>query len=232
MDEIIKNYNPNELSFENIWLLFKETDKKFKETDKKIKETDKKFKDALKEIFANVDKQLSENAEQMRETDRMIKDLLESNKMFANFKNNIADTAEKFFIDAFSKRIKENPVRIKNFIFDDIFTNHHIGKKSKKREFDIVLINDKAKILAIIEIKTKLHENNFRLVEKVKEYIKEDRLFYDYDYIFGFASFNIPQECELLAKKKGIFLVKPNIQRTALNTEFLEQFEPKLNTIK
>ena len=46
--------NQDQLSFENIWLLFKETEKRFQETDRllseKFKETDKKIKD-LAELF-------------------------------------------------------------------------------------------------------------------------------------------------------------------------------------
>jgi hypothetical protein len=44
------------LTFEDVWAMFQETDKKFKETDKKFKETDKKFQETAREI-----KELSKN---------------------------------------------------------------------------------------------------------------------------------------------------------------------------
>jgi hypothetical protein len=40
------------LSFEKVWLMFQETDKKFKETDKKFQETDKKI-NALERLFTS-----------------------------------------------------------------------------------------------------------------------------------------------------------------------------------
>ena len=43
------------LSFEKVWLMFQETDKRFKETDKKFKETDK----ILTEKFQETDKKLN-----------------------------------------------------------------------------------------------------------------------------------------------------------------------------
>ncbi|RLD52698.1 MAG: hypothetical protein DRJ05_17210, partial [Bacteroidetes bacterium] len=45
------------LSFEKVWLMFKETDKKFQETDKQFKETDKKFQETDKQ-FKETDKKL------------------------------------------------------------------------------------------------------------------------------------------------------------------------------
>ncbi len=40
------------LSFEQVWLMFKETDKKFQETDKQLRETDKKIKE-LSNLFTS-----------------------------------------------------------------------------------------------------------------------------------------------------------------------------------
>ncbi|QXO94373.1 hypothetical protein KSK55_13735 [Methanospirillum purgamenti] len=38
------------LSFEKVWLMFQETDKKFQETDKKFQDTDRKFKETDKKL--------------------------------------------------------------------------------------------------------------------------------------------------------------------------------------
>lgn len=45
-----QNSHDGPLSFEKVWLMFQETDKKFKETDKKFQETDKKFKETDKKL--------------------------------------------------------------------------------------------------------------------------------------------------------------------------------------
>ncbi|MCX6156095.1 MAG: YraN family protein [Candidatus Kapabacteria bacterium] len=42
--------NTNDLSFEKVWLMFQETDKKFLDTDKKFLDTDKKFLDTDKKL--------------------------------------------------------------------------------------------------------------------------------------------------------------------------------------
>lgn len=47
-----QNSHDGPLSFEKVWLMFQETDKKFKETDKKFQETDKKL-NQLERLFAS-----------------------------------------------------------------------------------------------------------------------------------------------------------------------------------
>ena len=46
-----KQITPNqELTFEKVWLMFQETDKKFKDTDRKFQETDRKFQEVQNEL--------------------------------------------------------------------------------------------------------------------------------------------------------------------------------------
>ncbi|PWR76172.1 hypothetical protein ACKUB1_07280 [Methanospirillum stamsii] len=47
-----QNSHDGPLSFEKVWLMFQETDKKFKETDKKFQETDKKL-NQLERLFTS-----------------------------------------------------------------------------------------------------------------------------------------------------------------------------------
>ncbi|MDR1949310.1 MAG: hypothetical protein LBQ38_07960 [Spirochaetaceae bacterium] len=55
------------LTFEDVWVMFQETDRKFQETDRKFQETDKKMQET--------DRQLKETGRQLQETDRMIKEM-------------------------------------------------------------------------------------------------------------------------------------------------------------
>ncbi len=212
--DFLDKYNPKDLTFEKTWAMFQETDKKFKETDKKFQETDKKFK----------------NTDKMLETlGNKIDKLFESTKRLDNFVNNVADTAEYFFYEAINGVLeKYNCLQINGFCFDEIKKNYFIGKKKKRKEVDILLIDSEKKVLAIIEVKTKLHRKYFEVVEKIKEYLAEDGLLVGYRYIYGFASFNIPQECEELAQELGVFLLKPTLNRTTIEREYLQKFEPKV----
>jgi hypothetical protein len=84
------------LTFEKVWAMFQETDKKFQETDKKFQETDKKFQESraeydrkfqesraehelmmadIKKIQRETARIFKENGEQLKEADRIITDL-------------------------------------------------------------------------------------------------------------------------------------------------------------
>ncbi|MBN3035587.1 MAG: hypothetical protein JW861_08365 [Bacteroidales bacterium] len=55
------------LTFETVWQLFCETDRKFQETDRQFKETDRRFKET--------DRQFKETDMQFKETDRKLREL-------------------------------------------------------------------------------------------------------------------------------------------------------------
>ena len=101
MDEILKNYKPEGLSFEKVWLLFKETDKKikqaFEELAESMKETDERFK---------------ETDVKFKETDKKLESLIKSNQRFSNFINNYADTTEIMFYEQYNNLLKTFSVHL------------------------------------------------------------------------------------------------------------------------
>ena len=203
-EEILKNYNPQDLTFEKVWLLFQETDKKFQETDKKIKDTND-------ELGKKIDK------------------LFEITKRHSNFVNNFAETTEQFFISAFESVLnKDGKIEINGYVFDDMKSNYIIGKKKRKKEIDILLINSEERLLGIIEVKTKLHPDNLDIADKLREYIDYDYAFSGYNFILGFATFNASNDVIEECRKRGIFLVFPNYDKTSLDLESLKKVNPKL----
>jgi hypothetical protein len=71
-------------SFEQVWLLFQETNRQFKESEKllteKFQETNRQFKESekfLTEKFQETDRQFKETGKQFKETDKKIKELSE-----------------------------------------------------------------------------------------------------------------------------------------------------------
>ncbi len=203
MDDILKNYNAEELSFEKVWLLFKETDKK------------------IKQAFEEV-------AQSMKETDKKLESLIKSNQRFSNFINNYADTTEILFYESLEDLVRKGKLRIFDYSFNDIKKNYEIGKLKKHKEVDILLIDDEKKVLGIVEVKTKLHRKNFEDIDKIKEYLQYDRAFSAYQYIYGFASLNINSECEEYAKEYGSFLIKPTNDESSIQLEYLQQFNPRV----
>jgi len=164
--------------------LFAETDKKFKETDEKFKETDKK-----------IDK------------------LLKSMEQFHNFTTNISQTVESLFYRALLKELEENEaITINGFTFYKVFKNATIGAKKAQKEVDIILADFNRKVMAVIEVKTKLHPNDVEQLENIKKFVKKDRVYRDYNVIWGFAAANIPDDMRDEILQKGYFLIEFNTE--------------------
>jgi hypothetical protein len=124
-------------TFEMVWQMFAETDKKFAETSEQMQETDKKFAETRKLIEEN-QKEIAELRIATKEVNAAVSGIGKSNGL----------VAEEMIYNALEKDMTFAGVE-----FDDIRPN--MGYKSKKlnlkAEFDIVLTN--GTMLAIIETK-------------------------------------------------------------------------------
>ncbi|WP_373838967.1 hypothetical protein [Methanospirillum sp.] len=68
--------NEGPLTFEKVWRMFKETDRKFQEAAERSKETDRMFKETDRK-FKETDRKFQETAERSKETDQKIKEAAE-----------------------------------------------------------------------------------------------------------------------------------------------------------
>ena len=128
------NINSNEsLSFEKVWAMFQETDKKFQETDKKFQE--------LREQMKETDRQMKETDRQMKETNRRIGEL--GNRFGELAEHLVApSTMEKFNEYGFNFTKRSENVEI----WDDSHTN-------LIAEVDIMLEN--GDVVIVVEVKSK-----------------------------------------------------------------------------
>ena len=100
------------LTFEKVWAMFQETDRKMEETTRKMEETDRLIK---------------ENALQMKETDRIIGDL----------GNRFGELAEHLVAPSIKEKF-----RALNFYFDHISHDHEISDNGRTlAEVDILMEN-------------------------------------------------------------------------------------------
>ncbi len=166
------------VSFEDIKLLFRETDKKFQDTERIIKESSRE-----------TEKMFQENAKEIKE----LKDMI-----FGIGYNN-GDVAEDFFYNGFSSTLQVGVVH-----YDYIARNSERRNKRIEGEYDIILVNTEK--LLVVEVKYKLHPNDVtKFVEKKLPNFKE--LFPEYkNYaVYGaVATFALPPDSYKLAVKYGL----------------------------
>ena len=113
------------LTFEKVWEMFQETDRKFQETDRKFQETDRKFQ---------------ETREQMKETDRRIGEL----------SNRFGELAEHLVAPSIKEKFNEL-----HFTFEQMSQNIEISDAEGRclAEIDVMLENGDTVIA--VEVKAK-----------------------------------------------------------------------------
>ncbi|MCX6153641.1 MAG: hypothetical protein NT007_05740, partial [Candidatus Kapabacteria bacterium] len=163
MQEILQNTEPP--SFDKVWLMFQESDKKFQETmnalDSKFKETDRKFQETMNAL----DSKFKETDRQMKETDRQMK---KSDKKL----NKLEDLFTSQWGRLMESLVRGDLVPILNNrgIPVNVTTQRtELYYNKRKYEFDIIAENGNE--IVVVEVKTTLRPRD------IKEFLDELKIF-------------------------------------------------------
>jgi hypothetical protein len=177
-----------ELTFNNVLFLFKETDKKFLETDKKFLETDKKFQDT--------DKKFQDTDKKFQDTDKKL------NKLEYLFTSQWGKLIESLvegdlinLLNSWGIPVNDSSTRVKTFY------------NNRQYEFDIIAENGKE--IVVVEVKTTLRPEDVKeFVDEMKEF-KQIRPKYVDNTIYGAVAFlTSDSHADLMAQKSGLLTIK------------------------
>ena len=150
---------PKGLTFEKVWAMFQETDRKFQETDRKFQETDKKIQET--------DRIIKQTAFSLKEAEKLI---TKNGEQIGGLHNSFGEIAEHLVAPGVAKRFNEL-----GFHFDAISPGgiKIVDEKMKvKTEVDLLLENGDT--IIAIEVKTRVNqkdiEHHIRRLEILKEY--------------------------------------------------------------
>jgi len=202
-----KSSTDGPLTFEKVWFMFQETDKKFQETDRllteKFQETDKKFQET--------DRLLTEK---FRETDKKLNQL---ERLFTSQWGKLVESlVEGDIITILNQR--------------GIQVTDTLKRRSGRRdgidyEFDIIAINGSE--IVIVEVKTTLRpediKNFLKKLKQAKNWMPE----YSDKKVYGAVAFiSEDSGTAALAEKNGLFVIRATGDSAAIvNTK---DFVPKV----
>jgi len=195
------------LSFEKVWLMFQETDKRFKETDEKFKETDK----ILTEKFQETDRLLTEK---FQETDKKL------NKLEQLFTSQWGKLVESLVEGDVIKILNERGIEVTDTL------RRRTGRRDGiDYEFDIIAINGTD--IVIIEVKTTLRPGDVRDFLKKLKQAKNWMPEYSDKNIYGAMAF-ISEDAgtAAMAEKKGLFVIRATGDSASIINQ--ENFQPKI----
>ena len=156
------------LTFEKVWAMFQETDKKFQETDRQFKETDKKFQEnakgyeELRQAIKETEQAIKETEQAIKETDRIVrrngkliaktdKQIAENGRQIGGLHRSFGQLAEHLVAPGIEKRFNEL-----GYHFGEIAPKGHKIKDKEGKiltEIDILLENGETVIA--VEVKAK-----------------------------------------------------------------------------
>jgi DNA-binding transcriptional MerR regulator len=206
------------VTLEEVWALFKETDRKFKETDLKFQETDRMLKEhaaqlkehaiQLKETERLLNEQTGklgnetarmskEHAAQLKETERLF------NKQMGKLSNRLGDFVEEMVKPSVIKVFRERGIEV-HVVTQRVQANN--PELDLAMEIDLLAINKNVCIL--IEVKSHLSIDDVN--EHLERMQKFKPLFPNYadSQVYGaVAGMVIPDDVAKYAYRKGFFVM-------------------------
>ncbi|MBF0450055.1 MAG: ATP-binding protein [Candidatus Magnetomorum sp.] len=209
---------------DQVWTLFKETERRFQETDQKFQETDRKFKETdrlLTEQFQKTDRLLTEQfqktdrllTEKFQETDRMFKEtaacIRESSKKTDQYLGKVREFDRNWgkLVESLVAPSMVGQFQKINMEIDGMTQRIMKRKNGKNFEIDILLTN--SHIVIPVEVKTKLN------VEAVNEHIEKHlipfKMFFP-EYrdrtVYGAVAYiHVEEGADRYAYKKGLYVL-------------------------
>ena len=190
------------LNFDQVWLMFQETDKQFKETDKQFKETKAQIKEN--------DRMLSKR---FKETDKKIKELS------ALFTSQWGKLIESLVEGDLIKLLNEHAIAVEKTL-----QRVKGNKDGQNYEFDIIAVNGHE--IVIVEVKTTLRVddvNDFHeKLWKAKRYLPE---YIDKKIYGGVAFITADGASDRMAEKLGFFVIRATGNSSSIINQ--KDFKPK-----
>jgi hypothetical protein len=138
------------LTFEKVWGMFQESDRKFAELREEIKETSQQMKETDRKM-QETDQQIKETGRQMKETDRRM----------GNLDNRFGELAEHLVLPGIKEKFREL-----NYTFEQVSKNIEITDSSRKFITEVDILLENGDTVMAVEVKVKPAQKD------IKEHIK------------------------------------------------------------
>jgi hypothetical protein len=207
------------LDFNQVWTMFKETDRQFKELREDMKETDRQFKE-LREDMKETDRRMQETDRHMKETDRRMK---ETDKKMGELGHRFGDLAEHMVAPSIKEKFNAL-----GFTFDKCSQHIDIADALDEysgAEIDILLENGDVAIA--VEVKARaLGKDVDRHLERMKVLRRwADRHNDKRKFLGAVAGAIMPEEVRRYAFKAGFYVIEQTGDTVCISTP--EGFKPR-----
>jgi hypothetical protein len=177
-------------AIDQIWAMFRETDRKFQETDRKFQETDRKFQET--------DRKLQETDRRLQDTDCKIREMSEA---VGQLGNRIGEFVEGLVKPAVVRLFRERGIEV-----HEVHRDVSASRDGLAAQVDLLVVDDE--VCVAVEVKSRLS------VDDVDEHLDRmgrfKRLFPSYASRRAHgavAAMVIPDNVATYAYRKGLFVI-------------------------
>ena len=207
----------------DVWMLFKETDKKFQDTERFIKDlsvsqkdTDRKFQDTDRK-FQDTERLIKDLSVSHKETERLV---MEVSRNVGDLNNRLGEFVEHKVRPAAVRLFQERGIDIHVVQY-----NVSANRNGEGVEIDLLVTNDKD--IVAIECKSKMSieyiVEHLERLEKIKRVIP----LYQHHRIMGaVAAMVLPDDVARYAYRKGLFVIAQDGIGLTLRND--DKFRPTL----
>jgi hypothetical protein len=170
------------LTFEDVWAMFQETDRKMQETDRKFQESDRRF----------------------QETERLMRESSEKlNREMGKLGNKLGSVVEHMIIPDIEKKFNEM-----GYSFENVSTNLKMKDPSGNTYAEVDIVLENGDYVMLIEVKTDLKTEHIKEHRRRMEVIrKAGRRWPDKKLLGAVSAAIVEKNVRDYAKKNGFFVI-------------------------
>ncbi|MDR2096581.1 MAG: hypothetical protein LBP76_13855 [Treponema sp.] len=201
------------LTFEQIWALFQETDRKMQETDRKMQETDRK----MQETDRKIQEMVEENRRISQETDRKIQETFDktnlildkrfkqTHKEIGALSNRVGEIVEHLMSPKLHKQFRSLGYR-----FENMSRDYEIYDSADRHLVEVDVFLENGDYALAVEVKSKPSQNDVDGHVKRLELLRgwADRRHDRRKFLGALAGAVIKAEVRDYAFKRGFFVIE------------------------
>ena len=216
-------------TLEDIWALFKETDRQFKETDRQFKETGLQFKETARRFqetdlkfketdlkFQETDRRFKETDLKFKETERIVK---ETSKQLGALGNRLGDFVQEMVRPAVVSLFRERGIDV-----HQVMRNVEAFNDQDAIEVDLLVVNQQQ----AVAVECKSHLNVEDINDHLERLAKFKGLFpqyQNYTLMGAVAGMVVPDDAARYAYRRGLYVLAQDGDSVSIRND--ARFLPK-----
>jgi hypothetical protein len=203
------------LTAEDIWKLFRETDRRFQETDRKFQETDREIKETAREV-RETSREVKETSREVKETARLVRELRTE---LGRLGGRLGEFVEEMIAPDVVRLFQEWQIPV-----HEVHRRVEAERGELEMEVDLLVVNDEA--VVAVEVKSKLSSSDVTdFVERMGRFKQAFPAYRNARVMGACAAMVLPKDVARFVYRQGLFVIAQKGDRAQILND--NRFRPQ-----